>query len=168
MRFPAADDGTPRPAGEPETGRQPFRSSLAVPGNRMRRRNPERGLRISSLHAEYLSLYGACGVPPPGHASRRQLATVMSVPIRSGCMRELAARSGRENGRASRSMGRYPFRAAAFRCGCAVSSFRLHRLAASRWDGIRWKPFFFIEYKRIFAAQLNSEGYVHIACHTGI
>lgn len=111
MRFPAADDGTPRPAGEPETGRQLFRSSPAVPGNRMRCRG---GLRMSSLHAEYRPPHGAGGVPLPGHASRRQLATVMSVPIRSGCIRELAARSGRENGRASRSMSRYLFRVAAF------------------------------------------------------
>lgn len=47
----------------------------------MRSRNPERGLRMSSLYAEYLPLYGAGGVPPPGHASRRQLVTVMSVCI---------------------------------------------------------------------------------------
>lgn len=164
-----ADDGAPRPAGEPETGWLPFRSSLAVSGNRMRSRNPERGLRMSSLYAEYLPLYGAGGVPPPGHASRRQLVTVMSVCIwerldEGACCRS----SSRENGRASRSMSRYLFRVAAFRCGCAVSSFRLHCLAASRWDGIRWKPFFFIEYKLIFAGQLNSERYVHIACHTGI
>ena len=40
------------------TGWLPFRSSLAVSGNRMRSRNPERGLRMSSLYAEYLPLYG--------------------------------------------------------------------------------------------------------------
>ena len=105
----------------------------------------------------------------PGHASRRQLVTVMSVCLRERLDEGACCRSSsRENGRASRSMSRYLFRVAAFRCGCAVSSFRLHCLAASRWDGIRWKPFFFIEYKLIFAGQLNSERYVHIACHTGI